>query len=575
MTPPNPRRTLIFVTTLSLTGLLAFVGAGCEGEPPAPPDSAQSAVDPTPEVVGPVAAMKPSESPAPVEAGVAGPPAPTAAVEAGVAGPPAPTAAEPNARPSPRLLITGATILTDFVQGENGRWEAMALDESTVAVQDGAVEGIYAASNVVMRPNDVVVTGRGRFVMVAPLVIGGGAGSAWLEGGRLVDALLAGVGGIILPDSIVDSRGARCVSARTLRKEIPAAELIAAAEDAGGEDEARLPTLSTDGRVLDAFSKMLAARVRGGESNIELLANLTRIPAEANGRPELGTITIGARPKLLVLEANPIENPQAILDPFAMVIDDRAARKAEILVLRQASDRGLGVREQVAGERPAVESPGPLRWWLNTTQGQVFGGAVASVEQGRLDYVAVSGEPRFDRAVGVLRLDPEAGRPNLELDYSGPPESFRIVTTPTEDGLAVDLQIVSREAIEAASPGSSFPPIVDLAIDLDLHRERLMASEGVLEIELQELLYGNGPIGLGPRRFRFTPIDPEACPPCFEGFERVWSLEVLDTDAEPVSVAGTATVAFRAGRPSRIQFMTGIDPVWVDEYPQVDRIPLD
>ncbi|MCP4796266.1 MAG: hypothetical protein GY885_08930, partial [Phycisphaeraceae bacterium] len=73
----------------------------------------------------------------------------------------------------------------------------------------------------------------------------------------------------------------------------------------------------------------------------------------------------------------------------------------------------------------------------------------------------------------------------------------------------------------------------------------------------------------------FTPIDPDACPPCFEGFERVWSLEILDMDAEPVSVAGTATVAFRAGRPSRIQFITGIDPVWVDEYPQVDRVPLD
>ena len=70
-------------------------------------------------------------------------------------------------------------------------------------------------------------------------------------------------------------------------------------------------------------------------------------------------------------------------------------------MLRQASDRGLGVREQVAGERPEGESSGPLRWWLNTTQGQVFGGAVASVEGGRLDYVAVTGEPRFDRAVGT------------------------------------------------------------------------------------------------------------------------------------------------------------------------------
>ena len=536
MTPPHPRRHLISAAALVFTGLLAFASAGQERPPATSPPTG----------------------------------------DAGVAGPPAPTTAEPVPLPSPRVLITGATILTDFVRGENGRWEAMALDESTVAMQDGAVVGIFAASNVVMRPNDVVVTGRGRYVMVAPLVIGGGDGTPWLEGGRLVDALLAGIGGIILPVATVDSRGARCVSARTLRKEIPAAELIAAVPARDRSSRVRpLATLSSEGRVLDAFSKMLAARVESGESNIELLANLTRIPAEANGRPEIGTIAIGSRPKLLVLEANPIENPQAILDPFAMVIDDRAARKAEILVLRQASDRGLGVRQQVAGERPEIETPGPLRWWLNTTQGQVFGGAVASALGGRLDYVAVTGEPRFDRAVGTLRLDPESGAPNLELDYAGPPESFRIATKPLEDGLAVDLRIVDREAIAATSPGSSLPPIVDLAVDLDLHRERLMASEGVHEIDLQELLYGNGPIGLGPRRYRFTPIDPDACPPCFEGFERVWSLEILDMDAEPVSVAGTATVAFRAGRPSRIQFITGIDPVWVDEYPQVDRVPLD
>ena len=561
MTLPHFRRNLFFVAGFGLAGLVAFAGVGCEGEPPGSADPSSSAVEPVPKVPDSVVTVTPPE-----------PTKPAQPVEAGVAGPPAPTTAEPNGLQPPRLLITGATILTDFVRGEDGRWEAMALDESTVAVQNGAVEGIYAASNVVMRPNDVVVTGRGRYVMVAPLVIGSGDGSAWLEGGRLVDALLAGIGGIILPEAVVDSRGARCVSARTLRKEIPAAELIAAKD---GPQSRRLVDLAPDGRLLNTFSKVLAKRVADGEANIELLANLTRIPAEATGRPELGTISVGARPKLLVLEANPIENPQAILDAFAMVIDDRAARKAEILVLRQASDRGLGVREQVTGERPEGESSGPLRWWLNTTQGQVFGGAVASVEGGRLDYVAVTGEPRFDRAVGTLRLDPAAGEPNLELDYAGPPESFRIATTPTEDGLAVDLQIVDREAIEATSPGPSLPPIVDLAVDLDLHRESLMASEGVFEIELQELLYGNGPIGLGPRRYRFTPIEPDACPPCFEGFERVWSLEILDTDAEPVSVAGTATVAFRAGRPSRIQFVTGIDPVWVDEYPQVDRIPLD
>ena len=82
-------------------------------------------------------------------------------------------------------------MLTDFALGASGVWEAMVLEESTVVIQDGRVSGIVPAANFVLLQSDVVVTGRGRFVMAAPLIVGGGGPAeigAWLEGGRMIDA---------------------------------------------------------------------------------------------------------------------------------------------------------------------------------------------------------------------------------------------------------------------------------------------------------------------------------------------------------------------------------------------------
>jgi hypothetical protein len=493
-------------------------------------------------------------------------------------GPAGPT--EPKAAPdlaASRLVITGTTVLTDFALGASGVWEAMVLEESTVVIQDGRVSGIVPAANFVLLQSDVVVTGRGRFVMAAPLIVGGGGPAeigAWLEGGRMIDALLSGIGGVIVPKKMVDSPDGRCLTARTKDREIAASDLLPfTGEDTTLADD--LITIPTSGRLIDVYASVLRDRVNAGEDHIGLLATLTRAPAAAIGRPNLGVVKKGSPTKLLVLDSNPIDDPRAVLEPFAVVVGDRILRRAELLVLREASVRGADMRQQIAAEQPEGEWSPPLRRWLNSTQGQVYGGSVAAGEGGQQDFATRTGRPRFDRTVGSIVTEPAEGRPNLDLTYTGPPDSFHLTTTPDEDGLRVDLQIVDRPRMTPNSPGPNGVPIVDLALDLDVRRDAMMASTGVFEFDAQELLYGSGPIGLGPRRFRFTPIDVESCPPCFEGFERVWNLEIFDLDAAQPKLVGIATVAFRAGGPARVRFEVGIDPIWLDETPAVGRAPLN
>jgi hypothetical protein len=484
---------------------------------------------------------------------------------------------EVSEAPSSRLVITGTTVLTDFALGASGVWEAMVLEESTVVIQDGRVSGIVPAANFVLLQNDVVVTGRGRFVMAAPLIVGGGGPAeigAWLEGGRMIDALLSGIGGVILPKKMVDSPDGRCLTARTTDREIAASDLLPFTGDAStlADDLVSIPT---SGQLIDVYASVLNDRINAGEDHIGLLAALTRAPAAAIGRPNLGVVEKGSPTKLLVLDSNPIDDPRAVLEPFAVVVGDRVLRRVEVLVLREAAVRGADMRQQIAAEQPEGEWSPPLRRWFNSTQGQVYGGSVAAGEGGHQHFATRTGRPRFDRTVGSIVTEPAEGLPNLDLTYTGPPDSFHLTTTPDADGLRVDLQIVDRPRMTPNSPGPNGVPIVDLALDLDVRREAMMASTGVFEFDAQELLYGSGPIGLGPRRFRFTPIDIESCPPCFEGFERVWNLEIFDLDAAQPKLAGIATVAFRAGGLARVRFEVGLDPIWIDESPAVGRAPLN
>lgn len=492
----------------------------------------------------------------------------------GLVGPPEP--AEPDFTPVERIVVTGATVLSDLHLDESGEWVALGLEDTTVVIEDGVVTRLVPSSNYQLGPGDVAVTARGRWVMSAPILVGTSDDvdglDRWLEGGRLVDATLTGIGSIILPEEIADGPHGRCAAARLAEFEIPAASVL------GADDETLaaldgVPTLDGGLRPADALAGAIQEALDDGRSPIEVLAMLTTAPSAALGRPSLGAVEPGSAVKVLVLDENPLENPMSILRPHAVTFGDRVMRRAEIEVLRDASARGADMRTTVLGlSAPDVATLANRRWTLSV-QAQVFGGMVAGPTDDGLHFTGRTGQPRFDATTGVLRLDAPEGVPNLELDYDGPPQSFEISTTSGPDGLGVSLSVEDGEPISGESPGPNGPPIVDLAVDLDLRREMLAAAEA-FELDLQELIYGSGPIGLAPRRYRFTPIDPDSCPPCFEVFERVWRIEVIDLEREG-EVAAIATVGMRAGRPARARFDAGSEPVWFDEIPAVDRPSID
>ena len=479
-----------------------------------------------------------------------------------------------------RVVVTGVTVLGDFQRTEDGRWSVIGTEDATVVVEDGRVVRIVASSTFNLGLGDVVVTAKDRFVMAAPIVIGD-AGEAedegdlttWMEGGRLIEATLAGIGEMVLPEALVDGPHGRCIRRRIDDFEIPAANPVGAdaATLSALQDAMRIPV---DRRPEDGLFEAIRNRMDAGVDPIEILAGLTRGPAAALGRPGLGTVEPGSTARLLVLDDDPTINPLAILEPYAMTFGDRVMRRAEIEVLRDTSVRGAEMRDRIGALVPSGIDADLIRRWTTSTQGQVFAGIAAGGPDGDVRFSGITGEPRFDAINGRLRLAPPEGEPNLELAYDGPPESFEFVTRPEAGGLAVTLEVEGRATVNASSPGSTSPPIVDLALDLDVRRA-LLVGDGPLDLSIQELIYGNGPIGLSPRRYRFVEIDPESCPPCFEEFERVWSLEVLDEEQGPGYVAAIATIGIRAGRPARARFDLGEDTLWVDELSAPGRPAID
>jgi hypothetical protein len=529
------------------TILLVMVTTGCEDSPPpaTPTLDATATVDEaaTEAADGPTEIVPPEESFTPVE----------------------------------RIVITGATVLSDLHVDENGEWVALGLEDTSVLIEDGVIARLVPSSNYQLGPGDVTVTARGRWVMPAPIVRGVGTEFAgaeqWCTGGRLVDATLTGIGAVVLPADVADGPHGRCAMSRLRNLEIPAATIFAADADTLAALDG-VPALEVGPGPDTTLAAAITAAIEDGQSPAEILASLTTNPAAALGRPELGAIEPGSSGKVLVLDGNPLEDPRAILQPHAVTFGNRVMRRAEIEVLRDAANRGLDMRTTVlALSLDAVESEQVRRWTLSV-QAQVFGGIAAGQAADGLHFAGRTGQPRFDETSGVLRLDAGADLPNLELAYDGPPQSFRIQTTPNDDGLAVSLAVEGGAAIDGASPGATSPPIVDLAVDLDL-RASLLASGESLELDLQELIYGSGPIGLAPRRYRLTVIDPDSCPPCFEEFERVWRLDVIDIERGPDLVAAVAIVGMRDGRPARARFDAGADPVWFDEYPAVGRPAVD
>ena len=493
--------------------------------------------------------------------------------EAPLLGPPP----EPEFVPVERLVITGATVLSSFEQDAEGRWTAQILEDTSVLVEEGRIARFVASSSYQLSLGDVVVTARGRFVVAAPIVRGSTTGESrmfdWLEGGRLVDAALAGVGIVALPEDVVDTPAGRCVLDRIDGREIPAAVPLGvdaetwAALDGAIELDASMPPT-------DALEQSIRDRIAEGVDPFEILADLSQGPAAALGRPDLGSLEVGSEARMLILDGDPTVDPTVVLRPFAMTFGDRVMRLAEIQVLRDASERGEAMRRDILALEVAGVDEDTIRRWYTSTQAQVYAGLAAGGEVGDIRFTCRTGQPRFDRIEGRLRAEPGIGEATLDMVYTGPPQSFEIATAPSPDGLTVELALEGGKEVTAAAPGSSAAPIIDLALDLDLRRGLFQAGEAI-ELELQELIYGNGPIGLAPRRYRFTPIAATDCPPCFEAMEQVWLLEIFDLDLVGEPMVATAFVAFRDGRPTRARFDTGVDPVWVEEFPQVGIPAID
>ena len=468
-----------------------------------------------------------------------------------------------------RIALTGTTILTDFQRTPDGDIEAIGFEDSVLIIEGGRVKTVLPRQNYQLGPNDIVVTGKGRFVIAAPIVFGGGKGAqlnGWLRGRSLLAAGLSGIGSIVLPKELIESPAGQCAVSRVESKEFPAA-LPMSAKKAVSSDPS-VPFLTLTAEDMEKNNSLLYVRLiqrvrdlqAAGHSNGSILFGLTNAAAEKIGRSDIGIIELGSKGAVVVTNGNPMDDPSVIFDPYAVVFEDRVLRRAEIEVLRDTSSKG---EKQIAATQllsPQGEGGEKITRWLVSVAAQIFGGVALKEVDGSIAFSSMQGEPRFDRTSGWLRTSGVVGH----LNYEGSPVSFRFDAEATQEGLSIELVLNDNEPIKADSPGASVPPLMELAADLAIRAAAL--AEGDRVFHVQELVYGEGPIGLTPRKLRFTPLTQSECPPCFLDQGDVWLLEVLapnQLNGPPVS---TAIVAIREGLPTRIRINSDLGPSWYDQF---------
>ena len=243
--------------------LLAMLAAGCDGTTGDDAGSGPGSRDGSP-----AAKAGATEDPSANAEGS------TAEAEPEMIGPP-----EPEFIPIDRLVITGATVLSGFQKNADDVWAATALQDTTVVIESGEVVRLVASSSFQIGLGDVVVTGRDRFVIAAPFIVGarseGEEASRWMEGGRLVDAALAGIGGVVLPEGLVDGPAGRCILDRIANFEIPAATPIGVDAD-GLRSFEDLMVVGTDSLPGDALESSIRERIAAGMDPLAPRHFLTR-----------------------------------------------------------------------------------------------------------------------------------------------------------------------------------------------------------------------------------------------------------------------------------------------------------
>lgn len=453
-------------------------------------------------------------------------------------GPPTP---EP---PSHRILIIGASVITSV---ENG--VAEVLPDATIAIEHGRVVAVGPRIDFQLRQDDIAVTARDRFAIAAPILFGEGEG--WLRGTSLLEAAVSGVGFIAMPEERLATPNGRCATFRVAAREFPAAMPIEGTN--GGvvltPSDAARPGVTLQMRL----AELVHAKERGGASGPDVLEQFYA----ASAREDLGVIRPGSVASILITNGDPRVNVTTLFDPHAFVMGDRVMRRAEIETMRDTLVRSRAQRTVAASLAPPGAG-GSVHRYLVSVGGQLFGGAAVRVERDRVSFVTKQGAPRNDSIHGTLLHEGIVG----SVVYDGPPESFTFKAKAMDGGLSIKLDIEGRDPVQAASPGATAPPLMELVADLAIRAAALAAGER--EFDVQELIYGNGPIGLGPRKLRFTPIPSEVCPPCFEMRGEVWKLEVFDLEATGEEARFHVFVAMRDGAATRIRIDTPYGASWYD-----------
>lgn len=274
--------------------------------------------------------------------------------------------------------------------------------------------------------------------------------------------------------------------------------------------------------VIDEMNALLAA----GVPAVDVLAGATSRGAHALGmRDEVGRIAAGARADLLVLDANPLEDPAALERLHAVVLNGRMLYRVEIEVMRE---RFLEALQLFAHPRtplptqPAWAAGCPLTLYLWTLDGLPIG--VHTVQE-RIDAEGgvrslVQREywtPLWSRTTIVAEHDGTGRLVRANLDHDAPVSPFEAGVVRSGNDLDLELRVEGRpEPLRhRIAEGADHLLLLDLLpMPSDLGRLLQDAVNGVgMPRVASELVYGEGTIELASDEFTCVAevIALEAC----------------------------------------------------------------